>query len=435
MKMRKLFSFLLALLTALAAVLPAQAAEGEIPQEIAQPEESPAEGELPEWLLEPEDSETDPPADGTIAPADPAVPETPEIPENSEIPETPETPETPEEPVVPEDPSQPVVPEVPETPVIPEDPETPSQPETPVSPDDPSQPPDWLLPPEEVPLLPAAPGADNALPPENAIVEEAPIIEVLVPETGTAVVNPYGLPVMLDGQVTTEQIAGSVMLLENRSTVAVDVSVSAVASALGGVMLTAQPPEAGALEKAVFLYAEFQALPEPAAPAAWQGAFSDLGNQILLSAPYGSAKDGLMRLEASGLPFSWGAARLFGAAASHPAQPWQEGDGFHVNLTFTFIPVVSETPALDASGGADPDLDSAPAVPPEQGAAMEPDVTPIVPGVSITAPGSEVPDSSEISTGPAGEPVPSVPVDASVSGMPAPDTLEGLSLPSWLFSN
>ena len=104
----------------------------------------------------------------------------------------------------------------------------------------------------------------------------------------------------------------------------------------------------------MFLYAEFQATESYGQTVSWQDFFSDTPNQLQVP-PYGSAKDGLMRLEASGLPYSWGAVRLSGSAAAHPAQPWEAGDGFHVSLAFTFTPVIPEVPVLAAPGGTDVD--------------------------------------------------------------------------------
>lgn len=364
MKMRKLFSFLLALLTALAAVLPARAAEGNVQAQdpASVPEESPAENETaPGWLLEPEDGETEPPAD-TTAPEDPIVPETPvipETPENPEVPgeilppaepETPENPDTPEVPVVPEEP------ETPETPVIPEapeNPETPSQPETPVNPGDPSQPPAWLLPPEETPSLPAAPGMDDPalLPPENAAAEEPPVINVLVPSTGQIVINPYRLPVELDGQTSNDQIVSEQLILQNLSVVPVSVSASVTGTVPpgSGVSFAAVPPAPDSPVKEIYLFAEFQPLSDLFFQPAWNGQYSeDSANQLLVSS-WSTRKDNVLRLEASGAAYSFGAMRLFGSAAVSPMVPWQAGDDIQASFVFSFTPVVevSDVPAMD----------------------------------------------------------------------------------------
>ena len=143
-------------------------------------------------------------------------------------------------------------------------------------------------------VLAASPAARAAGVPAEA---EPPVISVSVPDTGAVIVNPYRLPVELDGQETTEQIAGSTMILENRGNVAVDVSVSAIGSPTGGVVFTARPPAESAAEKDVFLYAEFQPLSDPVLRPSWSGWYSDSTNQILVSAQ-GTAKADVLRLEA-----------------------------------------------------------------------------------------------------------------------------------------
>ena len=304
MKMSKINRAILALALAFSLTVPAFAAGGET---APAPEEQPpvqtpevpdeADPEPPTWLVPPVDEEQD---------AEPS--ETPDVSENPggadqpETPGVPETPETPETPSAPETPETPENPDTPETPPAPEDPVTPEAPGTPV-PEDPALPPAWLLPPEQVPVQTPEQVPPVVQVPDQTFQTEPPVIDVVVPNTGTVVINPYGLPVMIDGQETTEQIAGSTMLLENRSSVAVDVSVSAVGTPLGGVVFAAQPPAEDAPEKELFLYAEFQATEALGITVPWTGAFLDASNQLMVT-PFGPSRDHLMRLEAAGLPYS-----------------------------------------------------------------------------------------------------------------------------------
>ena len=359
MKMRKIYIAVLALALTFSLTMPALAGEGEIPQPETPPEE------VPGWLLEPEGGE------GTAeTPADPAVPDVPEVPETPEIPDSPETPaepeipetpevpeipEVPEVPEVPENPGQPSEPEIPETPEVPENPEnpeTPSLPEAPVTPpgEDPTQPPAWILPPEETPSVPALPGEGElpALPPESPIAEEEPpVIEVLVPSAGQVIINPYCLPVELDGQTSTDQIVSAPLILENRSTIPVSVSASVTGTVPpgSGVSFAAAPPMPDSPAKEIFLYAEFHAVPEPAFQPSWSGLYSDSTNQLMVGFQ-SAAKADVLRLEAGGTACSWGALRLFGSAAVSPMVPWQAGDDIQATFVFSFTPIV-EAPALD----------------------------------------------------------------------------------------
>ncbi|MDE6934755.1 MAG: hypothetical protein K2P26_04010 [Oscillospiraceae bacterium] len=335
MKMRKIYSAILALALALSLSAPALAGEGEVPQpeeqNPVQTPEPPAE-EVPGWLLEPEGGEQT-----AETPADPAVPETPEIPvspENlgeslppaePETPETPEMPEVPEVPEVPENPGQPSEPEIPETPENPENPETPSVP---------------------------------ALPPESPIAEEEPpVIEVLVPSAGQVIINPYCLPVELDGQTATDQIVSAPLILENHSTIPVSVSASVTGTVPpgSGVYFAAAPPMPDSPVKEIFLYAEFHAVPEPAFQPSWSGLYSDSTNQLLVGFQ-SAAKADVMRLEAGGTACSWGAMRLFGSAAVSPMVPWQAGDDIQATFVFSFTPIV-EAPAADVPVTDEPVVD------------------------------------------------------------------------------
>lgn len=368
MKMRKIYSAILALALTFSLTMPALAGEGEIPQpeeqNPVQTPEPPAE-EVPDWLLEPEGGE------GTAeTPADPAVPETPDSPEAPAGPENPgeslppaepETPETPEVPENPE-PSEPEIPETPEVPENPENPETPSLPEAPVTPpgEDPTQPPAWILPPEETPSVPALPGEEElpALPPESPIAEEEPpVIEVLVPSAGQVIINPYCLPVELDGQTATDQIVSAPLILENRSTIPVSVSASVTGTVPpgSGVSFAAAPPMPDSPVKEIFLYAEFHAVPEPAFQPSWSGLYSDSTNQLMVGFQ-SAAKADVMRLEAGGTACSWGAMRLFGSAAVSPMVPWQAGDDIQATFVFSFTPIV-EAPAADVPVTDEPVVD------------------------------------------------------------------------------
>ena len=362
MKMRKIYIAVLALALTFSLTMPALAGEGEIPQPETPPEE------VPGWLLEPEGGEQT-----AETPADPAVPETPEVSETPETPdspetpaepETPETPEMPEVPEVPEnpEPSEPEIPETPEIPENPENPETPSLPEAPVTPpgEDPTQPPAWILPPEETPSVPALPGEGElpALPPESPIAEEEPpVIEVLVPSSGQVIINPYCLPVELDGQTSTDQIVSAPLILENRSTIPVSVSASVTGTVPpgSGVSFAAAPPMPDSPVKEIFLYAEFHAVPEPAFQPSWSGLYSDSTNQLMVGFQ-SAAKADVLRLEAGGTACSWGALRLFGSAAVSPMVPWQAGDDIQATFVFSFTPIV-EAPAADVPVTDEPVVD------------------------------------------------------------------------------
>lgn len=341
MKMRKIYIAVLALALTFSLTMPALAGEGEIPQPEIPPEE------VPGWLLEPEGGE------GTAeTPADPAVPDVPEVPETPETPDSPETPTDPENPgeslppAEPEIPETPEVPEIPEVPEVPENPGQPSEPEIPETPEVPENP--------ENPETPSVP----ALPPEIPIAEEEPpVIEVLVPSSGQVIINPYCLPVELDGQTATDQIVSAPLILENRSTIPVSVSASVTGTVPpgSGVSFAAAPPMPDSPVKEIFLYAEFHAVPEPAFQPSWSGLYSDSTNQLMVGVQ-SAAKADVLRLEAGGTACSWGVLRLFGSAAVSPMVPWQAGDDIQATFVFSFTPIV-EAPAIDVPVTDEPVVD------------------------------------------------------------------------------
>ena len=341
MKMRKIYIAVLALALTFSLTMPALAGEGEGPQpeeqNPVQTPEPPAE-EVPGWLLEPEGGE-----ETAETPADPAVPETPEVPETPDSPEAPVGPENPGESLTPAEPETPETPEMPEVPEVPENPGQPSEPEIPETPENPENP--------ETPSVPA-------LPPESPIAEEEPpVIEVLVPSAGQVIINPYCLPVELDGQTATDQIVSAPLILENRSTIPVSVSASVTGTVPpgSGVSFAAAPPMPDSPVKEIFLYAEFHAVPEPAFQPSWSGLYSDSTNQLMVGFQ-SAAKADVMRLEAGGTACSWGAMRLFGSAAVSPMVPWQAGDDIQATFVFSFTPIV-EAPAADVPVTDEPVVD------------------------------------------------------------------------------
>lgn len=208
--------------------------------------------------------------------------------------------------------------------------------------------------------MPALPGEGElpALPPGSPIAEEEPpVIEVLVPSSGQVIINPYCLPVELDGQTSTDQIVSAPLILENRSTIPVSVSASVTGTVPpgSGVSFAAAPPMPDSPVKEIFLYAEFHAVPEPAFQPSWSGLYSDSTNQLMVGVQ-SAAKADVLRLEAGGTACSWGALRLFGSAAVSPMVPWQTGDDIQATFVFSFTPIV-EAPTADVPVTDEPVMD------------------------------------------------------------------------------
>ena len=361
MKRRKILTTLLALSLAFTFTVPCAANEEELPP-------APVQEETTDPVPPPEDAAEELPPDSPEVPAPPEDVPPVETPAEDQTPvEGEEIPgETPAP--APEEPPVPAEPEIPDVPVgpVPEDPEIPAEPapEDPAPPDNPEAPP--LPPAEEAP-----PPAEEEEPVEPEPEPEPPIINVIVPESGQVIINPYRMPVDLGEGKVQEQIINPMQTLVNLSTVPVQVDAWAVGtiSPESRAQFVNLMPAPDAKAKEIFMYAEFQN-----APAMWSGWYGDMPNQILISA-FGMSKTNVLTLD----PGAEGYFRLFGSMTDFPAEMWDAVDAPNVTVTFSFTPLVEELPA-EITFPADIPADNNPEVlppndifPPMDGAMLPPE--------------------------------------------------------------
>ena len=361
MKRRKILTTLLALSLAFTFTVPCAANEEELPP-------APVQEETTDPVPPPEDAAEELPPDSPEVPAPPEdVPPVEPPAEDQTLVEGEEIPgETPAP--APEEPPVPAEPEIPDVPVgpVPEDPEIPAEPapEDPVPPDNPEAPP--APPAEEAP-----PPAEEEEPVEPEPEPEPPIINVIVPESGQVIINPYRMPVDLGEGKVQEQIINPMQTLVNLSTVPVQVDAWAVGtiSPESRAQFVNLMPAPDARAKEIFMYAEFQN-----APAMWSGWYGDMPNQILISA-FGMSKANVLTLD----PGAEGYFRLFGSMTDFPAEMWDTVDAPNVTVTFSFTPLVEELPA-EITFPADIPADNNPEVlppndifPPMDGAMLPPE--------------------------------------------------------------
>lgn len=234
---------------------------------------------------------------------------------------------------------------------------------------------------------------------ETVMRSEIALVDVTVPKAGRIVLNPYGLPVEIDGETTTEQIASQTMPITNNGDTPVVVSASATGriSEHSSMTFTAAPPPADGLEKEIFMYAEFQN-----EDGRWSDNYKGRSNQILISERASRTKE-VLTLDAG----TGGVFRLFGAAAVSPDDPWSGADEVLVSFTFTFVPVIepaetateeepSEEPAVEPS--------EEPTTEPSEEPALEPSDTPAEPSKQ-EEPSKDPEPNEEPATEPSEEPV------------------------------
>ncbi|MBD5170181.1 MAG: hypothetical protein HDT20_08735 [Oscillibacter sp.] len=223
------------------------------------------------------------------------------------------------------------------------------------------------------------------------------VIDVSVPTTGTAQLNPYGLPVALDGtsKIVGEQIVSKPMFLLNNTDSNLKVSAAVTATAKGDLKLAAAAPAASDVTKSAHVYLQMKATElddsskatssaitagtdiqkldaatANAAFAAWNQAFSATTDLVLVNDKT-VEKANMVTLGASDVTVSGSGEsatttvtynkgsiamfRLAGTAVADPKEAWTAKDGFSAVVAFTFKPdtttaTLSGTANIAASG-------------------------------------------------------------------------------------
>lgn len=205
-------------------------------------------------------------------------------------------------------------------------------------------------------------------------------IAVVVPTTGTAQINPYGLPVDLTKSdtstvtISNQQIVTQPLSLRNQGTVAMDVNAKLTVTPKGGVAIVASAPDASNKEAKVSLevaevdndnLAQISSDPSIedtiidlfADTATWAGAKSldanastSTGGTVTPGAAVDSSATGgvgtLAVLGAASVDAgvvtynsdSFALFRLTGEVTQEPTTAWAAADGFTANVVFKFTP-------------------------------------------------------------------------------------------------
>ena len=175
-----------------------------------------------------------------------------------------------------------------------------------------------------------------------------PTIDVTVPQTGNAYINPYGLPIEVKGglKVTGQQITSDPMGIQNKSDVDLEINVEITGEVSGDVRLMSDPIDSDSTTKSAFVYLQMKQFTE--------GTFSDediLKNLASLPVAYNATKDVILLdgrtqkseqamavMAKAGSVGSNVAFRLTGSCVKAPREPWTSADGFKATIVFTFSP-------------------------------------------------------------------------------------------------
>lgn len=180
-------------------------------------------------------------------------------------------------------------------------------------------------------------------------------LNVTVPTTGSAIINPYGLPFALgEATISGQQITtGAPLLVQNKSAVPLSVSASVIGTVKGNFEFSASAvdPATETDNKANVVFQMFEA------PGVTEANATDMD---VLNPMFAALKDGdalnstaigttaedeaditvLKQANADGELVDGGAAffRLSGTVAKKPTTAWATTDGFSAKVTFTFEP-------------------------------------------------------------------------------------------------
>lgn len=173
-----------------------------------------------------------------------------------------------------------------------------------------------------------------------------PEILVTVPNSGQVFLNPYQIPIEIDGTMSAQQIVFAPVAMENKSKVPLDVSMTVT----GGVnpestlrLLSYSTHEVETNRKYVFLYCEIHAA-SSVNDIVWDSAYKDDTHAPVLDGREVTRKS-VITLDQADQPDHFGVFRLTGDCVSNPFDPWSEDvDTVDVKIAFTFKPLEREIP-------------------------------------------------------------------------------------------
>lgn len=167
---------------------------------------------------------------------------------------------------------------------------------------------------------------------------ELPEIKVTVPTTGNLFINPYEMPVEINGESIGHQIISTPTVILNESIVPLKVSatVTGKIKESSDMALSSISVDSGYTKKKAFIYFEIQSTND-LNTVTWDSEYNAEKHIIVRTSP--KTKKNIVTLDAydeNGQKKCYGAFRLTGNCAAVPKIPWTEADGVDVTIAFTF---------------------------------------------------------------------------------------------------
>jgi hypothetical protein len=198
-------------------------------------------------------------------------------------------------------------------------------------------------------------------------------IAVTVPTTGTAQINPYGLPVEFKksasstkaAKVTGQQIVTQPLYITNEGDVALDIAASVTTEAKGDASISGKALTGKETTKSVYAYLQMvqsanktlddtgkdKIIDECASDSTWT---AEGVTKLDLDGSKAASKEKMATLAASKVTTTDGKStvtynagsivlyRLAGDVVTKPSDDWATTDGFTATIAFTFTPAVAE---------------------------------------------------------------------------------------------
>ena len=173
-----------------------------------------------------------------------------------------------------------------------------------------------------------------------------PVIKVAVPTSAKVYINPFALPVSVNGRNEERQIISSPLWIANRSDAAieVDVTVTGAVKAESTMTLASSPTGGAGTDKKAFVYFEIQQADDPDYDYVKWDPVYDSSKHIVVTEGVPITKKNIVTLPALTLdnevaPGGYAPFRLSGDAVKTPANAWTTKDGLNVTVAFTFTPL------------------------------------------------------------------------------------------------
>lgn len=164
-------------------------------------------------------------------------------------------------------------------------------------------------------------------------------IEVVVPASGNVYINPYQLPIEVDGRIESKQVISDTFGIENQSEVPLQVDVEVTGTIKPGStmgLLNTSTKKVSTTMKRAFMYFEIHAVSDPAA-VEWNSKYS--ASKHIVVRESAQSKKNIIKLDACDNEKRFGAFRLSGDCVQNPREPWTSEDGVEVEVVFTFTPL------------------------------------------------------------------------------------------------